>query len=108
MITLTNANRFTCLIAASLFGLSVSSLAALPAAAESLEAPKVTVKFADLDISHPQGAAVLYARIVAAAHKVCSPLDARGLSGKIRLDACIKNATTDAVIAVDEPALLAH
>jgi UrcA family protein len=65
------------------------------------------VKFGDLDKSHPQGAAVLYGRILAAAQNVCSPFDRSGLTAKMQLDACIKKAVADAVITVDEPALSA-
>jgi UrcA family protein len=101
------ADRFHSLIAASLFCVLSSGLAALPAAADSFEPLKVTVKFGDLDISHPQGAAVLYLRIRAAAQDVCSPLDGSGLSAKMHMDACVKKAVADAVTKVDKPALFA-
>jgi len=104
---MTTANRFHSVIATSLFSVLSSSLAALPAAADSFEPLKVIVKFGDLDISHPQGAAVLYGRIRAAAQNVCSPFDGRGLSAKMHLDACVKKAVADAVTTVDEPALFA-
>jgi UrcA family protein len=107
MNTMTPTNRFHSLIAASLFGVLSSSLAALPAAADGFELLKETVKFGDLDISHPQGAAVLYHRIRAAAQNVCSPFDGSGLSAKMHLDACVKKAVADAVTTVDEPALFA-
>jgi UrcA family protein len=107
MTTMTPPNRFHSLIAASLFGVLSSSLAALPAAADGFELLKETVKFGDLDISHPQGAAVLYHRIRAAAQNVCSPFDGRSLSAKMHLDACVKKAVADAVTTVDEPALFA-
>jgi len=107
MNTMTTANRLHSLIAASLFSVLFSSFAALPAAADSLEPLKETVKFGDLDISHPQGAAVLYHRIRAAAQNVCSPFDGSGVSAKMHLDACVKKAVADAVTTVDEPALFA-
>jgi UrcA family protein len=101
------ANRFYSLITTSLFSVLSSNFAALPAAADAFEPLKVTVKFGDLDVSHPQGAVVLYGRIRAAAQNVCSPFDGRGLSAKMHLDACIKIAVADAVTTVDEPALFA-
>ena len=101
------ANRFHSLIATSLFCVLSSGLAALPAAADSFEPLKVTVKFGDLDISRPQGAAVLYLRIRAAAQNVCSSFDGSGLSAKMHLDACVKKAVADAVTTVDNPALFA-
>jgi UrcA family protein len=106
--TTMTTNRFHSLIAIFLFSVLSSSLAALPAAADSFEPLKETVKFADLDISHPQGVAVLYLRIHAAALNVCSPFDgSRGLSAKMQLDACVKKAVADAVTAIDKPALFA-
>ena len=109
MNTMTTANRCLSLIATALFGVFSSSFAALPAAAaDSLEPLKETVKFGDLDISHPKGAAVLYGRIRAAAEKVCSPYDrGGGLSAKMHLNACINKAVAGAVTVVNEPALLA-
>jgi UrcA family protein len=107
MNTMTTAKRFHSLIVASLFGVLCSSLAALPAAADSFEPLKVTVKFGDLDVSNPQGAIVLYGRIRAAAQNVCSPFNGRGLSAKMHLDACVQKAIADAVTAVGEPALFA-
>jgi UrcA family protein len=101
------ANRFHSLIATSLFCVLSSGLAALPAAADSSEPLQVTVKFGDLDVSHPQGAAGLYLRIRAAARTVCSPYDGRGFSAKMLLDACVNKAIADAVTQVDKPALFA-
>jgi UrcA family protein len=107
MNTMATANRFRSLIATALFGVLSSSLAALPAAADSFEPLQVTVMFGDLDVSHSQGAAVLYRRIFAAAEKVCSPYDGGGLSNKMQRDACVNKAIVDAVTAVNQPALLA-
>jgi UrcA family protein len=107
MNTMNTANRFHSLIAASLVSVLCSSLAALPAVADSFEPLKETVKFGDLDISHSQGAAALYHRIHAAAQKVCSPFDGSGVSAKMHLDACVKKAVADAVTTVNEPTLFA-
>jgi UrcA family protein len=46
---------------------ALTAFAALPAAADNLDLPQVTVKYSDLDVSRPQGAAVLYSRIRIAA-----------------------------------------
>jgi len=107
MNTMTTANRFHSLIATAFFSVLSANLAVLPAAADSVVPPTVTVKFGDLDVSHPQGAAVLYGRIRVAAETVCSPYDRSGLSAKLHLDACVKRAVADAVTAVNEPALFA-
>jgi UrcA family protein len=51
-------------ITAVLAGALFSTIAAMPAFANTEDSPPtVIVKFADLDISQPQGAGVLYVRI---------------------------------------------
>jgi UrcA family protein len=107
MNTLTATNRIPSLMATALLGVLASAFTALPAAADSIEPLQVTVKYGDLNVSHPQGAAVLYGRIRAAAAVVCAPLDRSGLSAKLHRDACVNNAIVNAVTAVNEPALVA-
>jgi UrcA family protein len=110
MTTMTTASRFQSLIGIALFSILSSGLPALPAAADSVAPLQVTVKLGDLDISKPQGAAVLYGRIRSAAEKVCFPFksrDLRDLSAKMHLDACIQKVVVNAVTAVNEPTLLA-
>jgi UrcA family protein len=107
MNTLTATNRIHSLMATALLGVLASAFTALPAAADGIEPLQVTVKYGDLNVSHPQGAAVLYGRIRAAAAVVCAPFDRSGLSAKLRRDACVDNAVADAVTSVNEPALLA-
>jgi UrcA family protein len=83
-----------------------SSFAALPAAeAESIDAPQVKVTFADLDVSRPQGAEVLYRRIKAAAETVCSPYWATGFAARANAYDCVRTAIAEAVTTVDQPAL---
>jgi UrcA family protein len=69
------------------------------------DAPQVIVKYADLTVSSPQGAATLYSRIWGAALSVCRPLDDGSLAGKQQRDACVHKAVTDAVAKVDQPSL---
>ena len=108
MNTTTISHRFQSLIVTTLFGVVSYGLASLPAAAAAYEPPTVTVKFADLDVSHPPGATALYHRIRAAAGNVCSSFDQiPGLKGKMQRDACIDKAIADAVLKVDAPALTA-
>jgi UrcA family protein len=63
-----------------------------------------TVKFADLDISNPSGAHVLYRRIRAAAQVVCSYYFFATDTDKAR---CVRDATADAVTRINQPALSA-
>ena len=94
------------LSAAVLCGVMASSFAAPPAAeAEDFEALQVKVKFSDLDVTHPQGAAVLYRRIKAAAETVCSPYWATGFAAQANNYNCVRTAIAEAVTTVDQPAL---
>ena len=76
-------------------------------AEQSTDAPQVIVKYADLAVSTPQGAATLYHRIFGAAISVCRPLDDSSLDSKKVMDACVHKAVADAVAKVNEPALSA-
>jgi UrcA family protein len=96
-------------VACSLLATSLSSLAAVSAStATEDDHPSRVVKFADLDLSHNQGAAVLYARIRSAAREVCLPeynwvMEMRAIS-----DQCRKQAIASAVADVNAPALTAY
>jgi UrcA family protein len=109
MNTMTTAGRARIVTATALFGAFVFSFATLPAAADGLSLPTATVKFGDLDVLHPQGAAVLYARIQAAAMNVCSSFDGLGLGhgAALHRDGCVNKAIVGAVTQVDSPALSA-
>jgi len=65
----------------------------------------ITVKFGDLNVSSPDGAAALYGRIRTAAQEVCAPLDGRDLASKVRMDGCVQKAIADAVTKVNQSAL---
>ena len=72
---------------------------ALPAgAADATEEHSITVKFADLNVSSPEGAAELYARIRSAAKMACSPSESTPSPFN---DACVRKAIADAVIRVN-------
>ena len=65
------------------------------------------VSYADIDISKPAGAKVLYGRIVAAAHQVCEISGYKDLGGMQRVNGCVDRAINNAVKEVDSPALSA-
>jgi UrcA family protein len=70
-------------------GAVASGFALLPAVAYSSNAPQFTVKVGDLNISSPEGTAVLYARIEFAAKKVCSQFyDPRFRTGTLGIGGC--------------------
>jgi UrcA family protein len=89
----------------SLFGAATlfSLQAGAGAATEPLPTRKVT--YADLDISKPAGAKVLYSRIVAAANEVCSFNGSRELTDWTAEQACIKKSIDEAVKDVNSTAL---
>ena len=109
MNTLAFFARLPGLYAATLVCAVAASVPAICAAADSSDVPSVVVKFADLNLSNPEGVAVLYRRINAAARDVCKSYDIH--SGSDRLagsaDPCVRKALQDAVNKVGHPALSA-
>lgn len=102
------------LVATVTAGITLSSIASLsfahsydPMFTNGENVLHVTVHFADLDVSRPEGAAVLYSRIRSAAKQVCWPKQTRGFYATQQLDACIGAAITGAVTTVNQPALFA-
>jgi UrcA family protein len=93
-------------LAAGAAAAALFSFATLSLARSDDDFSKVTVSYADLDLSHPAGAAVLYRRIHTAAKEVCSPLETR-IDAGMQFDACVDAAVLDAVKAVNRPALSA-
>jgi UrcA family protein len=104
MTTMTTSLSFRGALATAIFGALACSVATVCTAAET-DPPQTTVKYADLNVSNPQGAAALYARIQRAARQVCRPLDGGDLSSKARMGACVHKAIADAVAKVGQPAL---
>src|SRR5690349_8037879 len=90
------------LIASAIFGLLGVGLCVAAAADPSAESR--TVRFADLEISGPSGAHVLYRRLRAAAEVVCSYHFFATDSQKAR---CVRDATAAAVTRINRPALSA-
>ena len=96
-------------VACSLFATSLSTLAAVtvPATSED-DQPSRVVKFADLDLTHSQGAAVLYLRIRSAARAVCLPQYNWMMELREITDQCREEAIARAVANVNAPALTAY
>jgi UrcA family protein len=90
------------LVAAAVFGFLGIGLCGV-AIADPSDASR-TVKFADLDISNPSDAHVLYRRIRAAAQVVCSYEFFATDTDKAR---CVRGVTADAVTRINQPALSA-
>jgi UrcA family protein len=107
MNTMNTVSRFRTIIAAALFGTLASSFAVSPAVADSSIPPQTTVKYEDLNIASPEGAAVLYSRIRRAAKNICSRIDGDGFDAYGQRQVCINKAMLDAVTKVNAPALSA-
>jgi UrcA family protein len=105
----TPSTGFRGLIAAAILSALASSFAAVSTAADNQETTSQTVKYGDLDVSSPQGAAKLYGRIVRAAENVCGKRDipSHDLYFRASVRDCVKKSIADAVTKVGQPELLA-
>ena len=88
----------------SLIAVTLLSGTALASGGNAAE-PSRTVAFADLDLTHPPGLAVLYQRIRTAALEVCRPLLERDLTFTVRSRSCVQQAIERAVKEANAPAL---
>lgn len=103
-ITIQNTAR-----AAAFFLCGAIALCTLQVTAQASDdgLPTQRVSYADLDISKPAGAKVLYGRIVAAAHNVCALSGYRDLGSMQWMNKCTDRAIDKAVKDVGAPALSA-
>jgi UrcA family protein len=95
-VTLMSACAVTALSVAA----NVAKAADVPPATAS-----VVVKYADLDVATPNGAAKLYRRISNAARRVCPDADSRSLGDKMAAWSCRRQAVNRAVESVSSPAV---
>ena len=95
------------MIAAAILTSLISSFSAVCNAADPTDVRTTIVKYADLDLSTPQGAASLYNRIRFASETVCSPSGQGDLAAMTRSQKCVKEAIAGAVAKVNQPALSA-
>lgn len=97
------------LIQPAIFGALALSCGTPSIAAEPGDVYQAVVKFGDLNLSNPQGASVLYRRIVAAAREVCNPFQYEDhyLGAQAGVETCVHKAVREAVIEVGHPELLA-
>jgi UrcA family protein len=95
--------------AAAIFLCGAIALCSLQLTAQASDdaLPAKRVSFADLDISKPADAKILYGRIVAAAHEVCTLSGYKDLRAMQRVNGCVDRAINNAVKDVDSPALSA-
>ena len=72
------------------------------------DAHRITVHFADLDLTRSEAAAVLYQRLAGAAKTVCTSLEGRDLASQMRFKSCVDTAIGSAIAKVDRPVLTAY
>jgi UrcA family protein len=72
-------------------------------AAAPSSTPSVVVRYGDLDVATPDGAAKLYRRISSAVHRVCPETDSRRLEDKMATWSCRRQALDRAVESVNSP-----
>src|ERR1700741_3950235 len=108
MKTLIASTKLPHLVTAAIFSALAFGCGAVSIAADRSDVPQAVVKFGDLNLSNPQGAATLYDRIVFAAHELCRSFDAdiRTVAPG-ELNACVHRAIADAVTKVGQPELIA-
>ncbi len=102
MNTMTQSTNLCRMTVTAVFSTLALSFAAMCPAGDANQA---TVKYADLNVSSPAGAAALYARISVAANAVCRTFDGRDLASKAHFNRCVHDAIAEAVTKVDMPAL---
>jgi UrcA family protein len=105
MNTVPSADGFSRLLVSTVCAVIVAGFAAGAAVADDGTVRKVTVRYGDLDLSSPRGAAALYHRIGIAAEEVCWPFEGRDLAGAFHFRACKQRAIADAVSRVNRPEL---
>ena len=89
---------------AAIVGTLISGYALSAGAADATQVRSITVKFGDLNLTNPEGAAALYARIRSAARTVCSPSE---YPFGTEYAACVHKSIADAVTKVNRMELFA-
>ena len=94
------------LLAATVLSFAVVQVTGVAVAADLSDEPaKQVVGYADLDLTHAAGAAILYGRIQAAARDVCAPFGPQSLATIVRDRRCADEAVARAIGDVNAPAL---
>jgi UrcA family protein len=105
--TNTRAIRAITISTAIVLGFSAAIASANTSNSQSVSygVTQYTVRFADLDLSKLDGAAVLYRRLNQAAAIVCRPMENKGLSMARQHRECVDHAIAGAVASVGRPML---
>ncbi len=96
--TLRNSKK---ILFAAVAAVSFASVAQMAQAADVFnDRPALTVRYSDLNLDTPAGAAVLYQRIRHAAEQVCGKPDSRRLDEMVVAQECMDKAIASSVRAV--------
>jgi UrcA family protein len=87
---------------------SLAAIGSTSAGASAGDAPSVTVRYGDLNLTSQEGIASLYGRIGKAAAVVCSALDGRDLMRETLWHDCYSHAVANAVHTVHNETLSAY
>jgi UrcA family protein len=108
MKTLIASARLPRVITTAILGVLALSCGTVCLASDEVDVQQRLVKFGDLDLSHREGAAALYSRIVNAARVVCGwSIDDAVREIRMNVQHCVDKAIADAVTRVGHPQLIA-
>lgn len=107
MKALITSTNLPSLVSTAILGTFALTCGAPSMAADGDNVRQVVVRYEDLNLSTPRGAATLYSRIAGAAKEVCGAGDSdiRDLGSRASADACVRKATSGAVTKVGRPEL---
>jgi UrcA family protein len=109
MKTQITSTSVSTLVSTAILGTFVLACAPPSRAADGDVIRQVVVRYDDLNLSSPRGAAALYSRISGAAHEVCGAQDSdiRDVGIRSSVNACVRKAISGAVTRVGRPELFA-
>ena len=86
----------------------IAPCAALAAPAQSDDAPRVSVRYDDLNLNSADGQATLASRVRYAAQKLCGPADNLDrLANNMQVASCMRKTTAEIMAKIPVPAAVA-
>lgn len=107
MFTATRNHGATSALCRGLVALTLAFAATVSHAQSTVNTARITVRYAELDVTKPAGAQALYRMIQQAAFDVCDGYVGRFSQMQTLKSACYKDAVANAVAAVGSPQLTA-
>jgi UrcA family protein len=109
MKTINQSKKSRRILVAGIVSACAMSLATMAVAADDPSAPKVNIRYGDLNLATSQGAKTLYERLISASYAVCETYgrDANDNADPLGLQKCRNKVIADAVTKVGKPMLFA-